>query len=612
MALASLQIPADTADRNSRGPSPEASIGSDDETGAPFVIGVSGHRDLDPRDTARLQALIAEFLRQIRRHLPDTEIRLMAGMADGADLLAARAAIDLGLGVDAVLPMPLQLYAADFDSVCFRELETLLAQPGVRCTELSLPAVPESTHAAGDVDRREAHYLNLTRTLISRCHLLLAVWDGKSSIRPGGTADTVLRYLGLRSDHRPHGSPILFSDAPADHDPDPPLVYWIPAPRSGSPPDGEFSVPSYLSGLGDDVLQRWASMPQPLAEQLVELNTYNREYRRLTASHRARPTPDSLMRSLSDDVPVPAATRPWLERIDAQYGRADALALHFQRLSDRLFVFFTATASLMGLAYLAYDKFVENRLLLFAYLLILLSGFGLYFLLNGRHWFGKHLMYRALAETLRAKFYLAVAGADQLVNAGEVISLSGIDRFHGFGWIAHVLTGLARPPDGGMPADCDRCLDGVEVAWLESQRRYFARKVALLERNGRRTRRLKRFLFALILLVIACLILLGHTADHIRPVSGISLESTLTFVLGLPALVLGVWELHQNKMAMRELLWQYRNQLEHFARARSQLAKTSTVARRRQVLARLGKDSLMESYLWTIHRYHREHEPGRG
>ena len=31
------------------------------------------------------------------------------------------------------------------------------------------------------------------------------------------------------------------------------------------------------------------------------------------------------------------------------------------------------------------------------------------------------------------------------------------------------------------------------------------------------------------------------------------------------------------------------------------------------LLAALGKDSLMESYLWTIHRFHREHEPpGRG
>ena len=110
----------------------------------------------------------------------------------------------------------------------------------------------------------------------------------------------------------------------------------------------------------------------------------------------------------------------------------------------------------------------------------------------------------------------------------------------------------------------------------------------------------------------ADLILAGRTAWDTPLANGISLGNALAFILGLPALVLGVWELHQNKMAARELLWQYRHQLDHFARARERLARTNVPAHRRRVLARLGKDSLMESYLWTIHRYHREHEPGRG
>ena len=62
-------------------------------------------------------------------------------------------------------------------------------------------------------------------------------------------------------------------------------------------------------------------------------------------------------------------------------------------------------------------------------------------------------------------------------------------------------------------------------------------------------------------------------------------------------------------MATRELLWQYRNQLVHFTRARRKLACITSQRRRNDVLVELGKDSLMESYLWTIHRYHREHEP---
>ena len=34
-----------------------------------------------------------------------------------------------------------------------------------------------------------------------------------------------------------------------------------------------------------------------------------------------------------------------------------------------------------------------------------------------KHWFAKHLTYRALAETMRAKFYLRLAGVDHRVNA---------------------------------------------------------------------------------------------------------------------------------------------------------------------------------------------------
>src|SRR5205823_13447230 len=64
------------------------------------------------------------------------------------------------------------------------------------------------------------------------------------------------------------------------------------------------------------------------------------------------------------------------------------------------------------------------------------------------------------------------------------------------------------------------------------------------------------------------------------------LKNTLTFTMGLLAVLLGVWELHQNKMATRELLWQYRNQLSHFSRARAQLARVTTRRRCNDVLAR--------------------------
>ena len=137
--------------------------------------------------------------------------------------------------------------------------------------------------------------------------------------------------------------------------------------------------------------------------------------------------------------------------------------------------------------------------------------------------------------------------------------------------------------------------------------------MAQLRRNSERTKWLKRILFGILLAVILVLLLLGESAESHRLFGGVPLAKALTFIIGVVAVLLASWELHQNKMANRELLWQYRNQLKHFSRARAQLSRTFAAGRRLEVIAELGKDSLMESYLWTIHRFHREHEPpGRG
>jgi hypothetical protein len=90
-------------------------------------------------------------------------------------------------------------------------------------------------------------------------------------------------------------------------------------------------------------------------------------------------------------------------------------------------------------------------------------------------------------------------------------------------------------------------------------------------------------------------------ARAMRPVAGRRVLSARAWI--------GIWELYQGKMATRELLWQHRNQLGHFSRATVELPQAGDRGRRVSILAGLGRDSLMESYLWTIHRYHREHEP---
>jgi len=572
---------------------------------SPFIVGVSGHRDLHAADLAPLRAAVGDFVQQLKRRLPDTSLRFIIGMAEGADLLVAQTVLDLDVSVEAVLPMPLAAYAEDFDAAHLAALKALLARPGVRCVELSPPAEPGGTVAGM---ARDALYSNLTETLIRRSCLLLAIWDGRPSPLPGGTADTVLRYLGVRTQSDPVQEKIHYVAAGSDIDTVDRLVYWAPTARAGDTRGSDERAACYLRGVGDHTLETQRAMPAQLAHQLEALNHYNREYRQLSDRGRLG-TPDSLLASLPAGAGGHAGLM--LEDIDAQYGKADTLAMYFQRRSDRLFLLFSVMAFTMGLAYLIYEKITESRVVLVIYLMVLLSSLGLYYILEGRRWFAKHLTYRAIAETMRAKFYLRLGGVDHRVDAWEVLALSGIDRFRGFGWIGYVLTGVetADLHVAASPAAAAQRSDCVEQSWIENQHRYFTGKVARLKKSSLRIKRLRNTLFVVILLVIMTLFLFGEELHGVRVAFGMLLSNLLTFCMGFLAVLLGVWELHQNKMATRELLWQYQNQLRHFARARAQLARITTPRHRDRVLVDLGKDSLMESYLWTIHRYHREHEP---
>jgi hypothetical protein len=101
----------------------------------------------------------------------------------------------------------------------------------------------------------------------------------------------------------------------------------------------------------------------------------------------------------------------------------------------------------------------------------------------------------------------------------------------------------------------------------------------------------------------------GGALHSIDARTGLPFKNVLSFCTGSLAVTLGVWELRQNKMAVQELLWQYRNQLRRFQQARKQLQRTTNRGRRDAIVEQLGENSLMEIYLWAIHRYHREHAP---
>ena len=129
--------------------------------------------------------------------------------------------------------------------------------PGLRCARCSqirrsrapcCRAARRPTRMRRTAPVAPCFYANLTQALTAKCNLLLALWDGHTSRLEGGTADTVLRYLGARTPSRPRRvGPIEFQAAAQPKRlVGPHFVYWMPTPRL----DGSSRSPR-SAGLSD-------------------------------------------------------------------------------------------------------------------------------------------------------------------------------------------------------------------------------------------------------------------------------------------------------------------------------------------------------------------------
>ena len=139
------------------------------------VVGFSGHRQL--ADTNGVASAIRTALESLRSESPGEWIAL-ASAAAGADLLFVGAALELGMGWEASLPLPLVDFERDFPPQEWVAVKTLLA----RAEHLEIASEPGS---------RDEAYLTGGFEIVNRCDVLLVVWDGQPARGKGGTADVV-------------------------------------------------------------------------------------------------------------------------------------------------------------------------------------------------------------------------------------------------------------------------------------------------------------------------------------------------------------------------------------------------------------------------------------
>jgi len=160
-----------------------------------LTVGVTGHRleAIPAAERAGVEARIADVLAQIEAeakalHEREQELfsrqaplfTLVSPLAEGADQMAAEAALALGWQLQVVLPFDRASYGADFnDDDSARRFHKLLE--AASCT-LELPGDPR--------DPLEA-YVMAGRGTVAHCDILIAVWDGLPPRGRGGTAEVV-------------------------------------------------------------------------------------------------------------------------------------------------------------------------------------------------------------------------------------------------------------------------------------------------------------------------------------------------------------------------------------------------------------------------------------
>ncbi len=559
----------------------------------PLVVAVTGHRDLVDAEVPGIRDRVRQLFTQLREDYPDRRLRVLSGLAEGADQLVAEVALEENIALVAALPMPRPLYRDDFATPAARERFDRLCDRASECIELP----PAHGNTLDDISapgaKRNLQYAQLGVFLCAHCHLLLAIWDGKASDELGGTAQVVqFHHDDVMPDYTPSTGPSrqMLVDDESD------LVYHLVCSRDrpdGAPAEG--LAPLDWSWFTKD-------RDQPRSRVLPEQH-------RLIFEHSAEFSRDARRHAEAIEAgkyslyaPEQAADLPpGVEDINRFFGIADWLAIRYQR---KVLLSLRAThvlAFCMGLMFILYTDVRGISYYMFAFLAFFLLAAIIQYRARKRGWHRKYLDYRALAEGLRVQFYWAVAGI-----GSDSVSKFTHDSFlqtqdPELGWIRNIMRVAGIHSDAARVSS-DGGLAFVLREWIgdpagRGQLGYFAAKLDDKIGRNRLTERLGRLSLLTSIAVVAVFVVAGARLPG-------EWSGPLMLAMGTMLLVYGIRQGYGYATAEKDLIKQYEFMLRLFQCARRRIDKAGTPGEKRRVLKALGDAALDEHADWIL--MHRE------
>lgn len=543
-----------------------------------LIVGVTGHRDLREAEIPRLKTQVRDFFLKLRRDYPGLPLTLLSPLAAGADQLVTAVAMDLGVRVIAVLPVPVAMYRGDFDDP---QAQAMFDQQRTRAEVLELPilrasdaqAVARAGHA------RDLQYAQAGIFASTHCHILLALWDGEESGLLGGTAQVVAFHLHGNMpeaiDRRQAAAVTLGLDEET-------LVHHIPAGRQGSAGDMDGNGRWLTSG---DDIQRHDDIPKAFRlvfQRHAEFLADGRHYRDEIAEAVAKE---------ASDCPI-----------QRQFAAADWLATTCRRRVSRVLLVTYLLTAMMGFAFILYSDVGAQDLLLYVFLALFAIGVAVNGLARRREWHRKYIDYRALAEGLRVQSYWRRAGIVDSSRPSFAHDNFLQKQDVELGWIRNVMRGASVD---GMLVPVSGGQDGIEAVMQEwigapgapGQLDYYS---TTSEKRARQHGRSEILATICLWLGISLSLLLAVLARLLED----QVQNLMVAAMGALSVAAAVHEAYSYKKADKELIKQYRFMARIFTAARRRLAQSRGAEQQRQILRTLGEAALAEHAEWTL--MHRE------
>jgi hypothetical protein len=541
----------------------------------PIIIGVTGHRDIPKEDEEWIRKAVYERLTELKKQYVHSPFYLISGLAEGADRLVAEAALEIGFGLLAALPMDQAEYEKDFETPASLQHFRDLISRAQKC--FVVQAVTDNDE---NEQNRNERYLALGHYVARHSQIVIALWDGvseqvtpdgKTQVLMGGTADVVrLCRNGLPS-----------GEIDQIVVPEITQVYHLCVRRERQK---EIQSKNHVLQVG-----RWdISFDAQTTIALSAIDRFNEHSASLP-----RELLDKCREWLIEDHPPQAAIEQLATPI-AIFSAADAASgkRQAERSSAIKWISTLAIASVVCQQIYSGPDMRLGWVVGHIFLAFLAYyAFRLFF--RGRHpREEQYLDWRALAEGLRVQIFWLASGVKDSV-AEHYLSC---DRDE-LDWIRQAVRNSVI---GLSPIESQEVMKWVRNAWIKSQLTYFTKKVPENYNNHFRYSRLSKGFFFAGLTVTVITLLANMAGESALTLNGFVLASGICFLMS------AVLKTYVDQMAFEEQQNRYHGMSEIFKMALNrydELIAGGNDVRARCILFNVGKEALTENAGWLrLHR----------